>query len=116
MTLPAEYVKQRTLKITTKGRKTGNPHTVTIWFGVDEKGRMFVASLRNRDWVKNILANPEVEIKVKDLSRRMKAYVVESEEDKQTVQQLWRKKYGLLARLLRLPRKDGIIFELKQQQ
>jgi len=111
---PNNYVKERTLRITTRGRKTGKPHTVTIWFGADDKGRMFVSSLRKRDWVKNILANPEVEVTIKGVTRKMRAAVVESEEDKQLIRSIWRKKYGLMSRIMRLPREDGISFELKE--
>ncbi|MDJ0269613.1 MAG: hypothetical protein NXY59_03505 [Aigarchaeota archaeon] len=49
---PLNYTKQRTMKITTKGRKTRKHHTVTVWFGVDDEGRLFVSSLRNRDWLR----------------------------------------------------------------
>ncbi|MEM4494575.1 MAG: nitroreductase family deazaflavin-dependent oxidoreductase [Candidatus Caldarchaeum sp.] len=111
---PPNYTKEKTLKITTRGRKTGKPHTVTIWFGVDDNGRMFVSSLRSRDWVKNILANPEVEVSVKGITRKMRAVIVESEEDKQLISSIWRRKYGLMARIMRLPRDDGISFELKE--
>ncbi|GBC69670.1 hypothetical protein HRbin01_01372 [archaeon HR01] len=110
---PLNYTKERTMKITTRGRKTGKPHTVTIWFGVDENGRMFVSSLRNRDWVKNILANPEVEVAIKGVTRRMRAVKVESEEDKQLIRSIWGRKYGLMATILRLPREDGVSFELR---
>ena len=110
---PPNYTKERTMKITTRGRKTGKPHTVTIWFGVDENGRMFVSSLRNRDWVKNILANPDVEVAIKGVTRRMRAVKVESEEDKQLIRSIWGRKYGLMARILRLPREDGVSFELR---
>jgi hypothetical protein len=59
------YVGERTIKITTYGRRTGRPHTVTVWFGVSPEGRVFVSSLRTRDWVKNLLANPRAESRLK---------------------------------------------------
>jgi deazaflavin-dependent oxidoreductase (nitroreductase family) len=111
---PPGFESERTLKITTSGRVTGNPHTVTVWFGVDQAGRIFVSSLRNRDWVKNILAHPEVWVSIKGVTRRMRAFRVESEEDEQLIRRLWRKKYGIMAWIMRLPRRDGVSFELRE--
>jgi hypothetical protein len=74
---------------------------------------MFVSSLRKRDWILNILANPEVEVTIKGVTRRMRAIVVESEEDKRLISRIWRKKYGIMAKIMRLPREDGISFELE---
>lgn len=102
------------MKLTTRGRRTGRPHTVTVWFGVDDRGRLFVSSVRDRDWVRNLIANPEVDVTVRGVKRRMVAVPVESEEDRRLVAELWRRKYGLLARLMRLPRDDGISFELRE--
>lgn len=112
--LPENYKKERTLKIATVGRKTGRIHKVKVWFGVDEKGRLFLSSLPSRDWVKNVLKNPDVEITIKDKTYKMRAIKVEDEDTKNTVKTIWRKKYGMMARIMRLPRKNGIIFELKE--
>ncbi len=111
---PLNFSSQKTLKITTRGRRTGRPHTVKVWFGVDEKGRIFVSSVRDRDWVKNILVNPEVLVTIKDVTVRMKAVEVESREDIEVIKKLWKKKYGLTAMIMRMPRKDGVSFELKE--
>ncbi len=51
-----------TCRITTRGRKTGRPHAVTIWFVVGaEEQRVYLGTLRmGRDWPRNVAANPEV--------------------------------------------------------
>jgi deazaflavin-dependent oxidoreductase (nitroreductase family) len=110
--LLAKYAGERTIRITTYGRRTGRPHTVTVWFGVSPQGRVFVSSLRTRDWVKNLLANPRAEVEVKGVKVKVRAVPVESQEDKQLVKEIWKRKYGLLSRLMRLPREDGVSFEL----
>jgi len=47
--------------ITTIGRKTGNPHTVEIWFMEHESAYYVCSGQReNADFVKNILNNPAV--------------------------------------------------------
>jgi deazaflavin-dependent oxidoreductase (nitroreductase family) len=59
-----EQVKQalerdRTIDITTTGRKTGNPRRKEIWFhNVD--GRLYLTGTPgHRDWYANLLAHPE---------------------------------------------------------
>jgi deazaflavin-dependent oxidoreductase (nitroreductase family) len=111
-----KYAGERTIKMTTYGRRTGRPHTVIIWFGVSPQGRVFVSSLRTRDWVKNLLANPRAEVEVKDVKVKVRAVPVESQDDQQLVKEIWRRKYGLLSRLMRLPREDGISFELVEEE
>jgi deazaflavin-dependent oxidoreductase (nitroreductase family) len=51
--------------LTTTGRRTGNPHTIEIWFGMPEDGRaVFVLSGGGdgSDWVRNLIANPSVAV------------------------------------------------------
>lgn len=49
--------------LTTIGRRTGRPHRIEIWFGVDG-GRLYLLSGgRDRsDWVRNLHANPQVTV------------------------------------------------------
>jgi deazaflavin-dependent oxidoreductase (nitroreductase family) len=50
--------------ITTKGRRTGRPHTIEIWFGIHE-GTLYVLSGGSRsDWLLNLKADPEVTIRL----------------------------------------------------
>ena len=55
----------RSLKLTTTGRRSGKPHTVTLWF-VPHQGRIYVSTndFQRRDWCRNILACPEVRVVV----------------------------------------------------
>ena len=64
-------VKDRsTARITTRGRKTDRPHTVTIWFVV-EGSTIYVATLNaRRDWVRNLAKNPNVELEVDGINIR----------------------------------------------
>jgi F420H(2)-dependent quinone reductase len=56
-------VKDRgTCRITTRGRRTGKPHTRTIWFVV-ENTVLYLGTLNaRRDWVRNAQKNPDVEL------------------------------------------------------
>lgn len=53
--------------LTTIGRRSGGPHRIEIWFGVDD-GRMYLlAGGRERaDWVRNLRANPWVTVELGD--------------------------------------------------
>lgn len=64
--------------ITTTGRRSGNPHTIEIWFAV-AGGRVYVLSGgRDRsDWVRNIEAHPTVGLRIGDRDWIARAYVVE---------------------------------------
>ena len=51
--------------IVTTGRRTGTPHEIEIWFGV-HGGTMYLISGNGpgADWYRNLLAHPEVVVKL----------------------------------------------------
>jgi len=53
------------LYLTTTGRRTGLPREIEIWF-TEREGRFYlIAEHRERtNWVRNILANPRVKVRV----------------------------------------------------
>jgi deazaflavin-dependent oxidoreductase (nitroreductase family) len=69
--------------LTTRGRRTGNPHEIEIWFGA-ANGRLYMLSGggRRADWVRNLEIAPEVTIRIGDEARAGRArFVVDPEED-----------------------------------
>ncbi len=51
--------------LTTKGRKSGQPHRIEIWFGIDGERIFIMSGGRERsDWVKNLKADPAVSIEI----------------------------------------------------
>lgn len=80
-----------TLRITTRGRRTGKSHTVPIWFAVDGTALYLGTLNAKRDWVKNLRKSPEVTLDVADLSLRGRASAV-------TDPALEKRIHGLLAR------------------
>ena len=101
------YEKQATLKITTVGRRTGQKHQVTIQFVADD-GRL-IATTRDsrRDWVRNVLKNPAVEVTIGGVTRKMTASVLRSDSEQATARNLYQKKYPLA----RLSQKVGSLFK-----
>lgn len=113
---PAGYERKSRLTLTTIGRRTGKRHVVRIDFVVHE-GRLFVTGANDkRDWMRNVLKNPVVEATIDEVSRRVRAEAVDSEELRATIEQLYRKKYPWASRLLRLARKGALVFELKKTE
>ena len=51
--------------LTTRGRVTGTPHTIEIWFADTDHTVYMLSGGRDRsDWVRNILANGEASIRI----------------------------------------------------
>jgi len=58
------YARRSTVRLTTRGRRSGRPHTVTIWFVVADQRRLYVQHARGptSDWFKNLRQNPAVDV------------------------------------------------------
>lgn len=103
---PSGYEKEKTLRISTVGRKTGRIHTTAIWFAVDKDGRFYIATRdRRRDWVRNAKRTPLVDITIRNVTRKMRLVPLKSDLEKNHVAALYRKKY-LLARVAGLFGRD----------
>ena len=74
----AAYTKQSTLRLTTTGRKSGEPRAVKVWFVVMDAQRIAVQHVRGSDanWYRNLVKNPNVEIDLGDGPLRARATVV----------------------------------------
>lgn len=56
--------RRRTVQLTTRGRKTGQPRTVRVWYVQTAPDALCVqhSSAAPAHWYKNLLANPEVSV------------------------------------------------------
>jgi deazaflavin-dependent oxidoreductase (nitroreductase family) len=55
---------QKNILISTKGRKTGNPHEVELWFALAD-GKLYLSHEGEKpDWMKNLAENPGVSAKI----------------------------------------------------
>ena len=84
-----------TLRITTRGRKSGKRHSVPIWFVVDRTRIVFGTLNIERDWVRNAKKTPEVELEVGDLQLRGRFSVVAETAPATEVRRLIGGKYWL---------------------
>lgn len=63
--LLAQYREEDYCYLTTKGRVTGKPHEIEIWFGLNDRTIYLLSEGRERsDWVKNLLKNPAVNVRM----------------------------------------------------
>lgn len=67
--------------LTTKGRRTGQPHRIEIWYA-DDGDTLYLLSGggRSSDWVQNLLADPTVEVEIEGDTRPAQGRLVEGEE------------------------------------
>ena len=86
------------LYLTTTGRVTGRPREIEIWF-VESEGKFYILAehFHKAQWVKNILRDPRVRVRVAGRSFEATARVLDEKKDSalwKLVQSLEREKYG----------------------
>ena len=60
-----QLAKEEYCYLTTRGRKTGNPHEIEIWFCVHENSLYLLSGgMDKSDWVKNFLKDPNVTVRI----------------------------------------------------
>ena len=60
----AKVRSQKFIHLTTKGRKTGRPHTVELWFALGE-GKVYLSHEGSEtDWMKNLKQNGQVSFEI----------------------------------------------------
>ena len=91
----AKVRSQKFIHLTTKGRKTGRPHTVELWFATDE-GKVYLSHEgEETDWMKNLKQNGEVSFEIGGEKFTGKGHYVEnSDEAGRCKVTLYEKYYG----------------------
>jgi deazaflavin-dependent oxidoreductase (nitroreductase family) len=93
---PSDHAAEDYCYLTTTGRVTGQPHTIEIWFAAYAGAVYLMAGGRDTsDWVRNVVAHPEVRLQIGDHDWDARARVVDAgtEEDAR-VRPLLREKYA----------------------
>lgn len=82
-------------RLTTKGRRTGAPRQIAIWFAATEDHLYLLAGGREQaHWVRNLQADPKVRVSIRDRTFEGRARVVEGTDDDPTARQALGAKYG----------------------
>ena len=92
--LPAVNGDEPFCYLETVGRVSGRPHTVEMWFAVDGQTIYLMSGGRDRsDWVKNLVQQPRVRVRVGAVTYAGTAGVVEGTPDEQPARQALAAKY-----------------------
>ena len=70
----------------TTGRVSGAPHRIEIWFVLQgETVYLLSGGVERSDWVRNLMASPEVVLELGDRRRATRARVIEPDTDEDAV-------------------------------
>jgi deazaflavin-dependent oxidoreductase (nitroreductase family) len=80
--------------LTTRGRRSGSPHRIEIWFALSD-ARVYLLSGGgdHSDWVRNVMISPEVVVEIGDLKRTTRAHIVSDPEEDAKARHLLVEKY-----------------------
>lgn len=81
--------------VTTTGRRSGNPHTIEIWFA-QHGGRVYLLSGggEGSDWVKNLRIHPTVGVRIGERDMICQASVIEDDAEDDLARRLLLEKYA----------------------
>ena len=86
---------EKYIYLTTKGRKTGKPHTVELWFAITGNKVYLSHEGAYTDYMKNILENNRVEFKIGKILFKGNAQIAKSGDPFETGKHaLYLKYYG----------------------
>jgi deazaflavin-dependent oxidoreductase (nitroreductase family) len=81
--------------LTTTGRVSGNPHEIEIWFGHNDNTLYLLSGGMDRsDWVRNIIKNPAVKVKVAKKTFNATARIVTDEAEEIMARNMIADKYN----------------------
>jgi len=90
-----ELSKEAYCYLTTKGRNSGNLHEIEIWFGVDGNTLYLLSGGREcSDWVKNLLKDPNVTVRIGRHTFGGVARIVDDEEKDEMARAMLADKYS----------------------
>jgi deazaflavin-dependent oxidoreductase (nitroreductase family) len=90
----APYVDEENCYLTTVGRRTGRPHEIEIWFGVVDGGLALISGNGpTADWFRNLVATPDVMVRVRGEERHGVARVVIDPAERRRIGEVMGAKY-----------------------
>ena len=90
----ARLQKEEYCYVTTTGRITGKPHQIEIWFGLKDNTVYLLSGNKDKsDWVKNLLKNPSITVKIARKVFNATARIVADEEEEMMARNMLADKY-----------------------
>jgi deazaflavin-dependent oxidoreductase (nitroreductase family) len=82
--------------LTTTGRRTGRPHRIEIWFASGGAGTLYLLAGggHESDWVRNLVADPDVVVEVGSSVRHGRARVLGDGAESERARTLVHAKYA----------------------
>lgn len=95
MTAPPEWTGNEDFAyLTTRGRRSGRDHTIEIWFGLEgDTAYMLAGGGRRADWVRNVVVEPTVTLRIADRTVSAGARVVTDPNEDARARELLAAKY-----------------------
>lgn len=80
--------------LSTRGRRTGRPHTIEIWFGVGDGTVYLLSGGGDRsDWVRNLRADPRATLRVGDVETVVRAREIRDDQEEAAARRFLAAKY-----------------------
>ena len=79
--------------LTTTGRVSGRPYEIEIWFGAQNNSLYLLSGSEKSDWVRNLLKDPAVTVRITNHTFRGTARVVKDKEEERSARYLVAEKY-----------------------
>jgi deazaflavin-dependent oxidoreductase (nitroreductase family) len=79
--------------LTTTGRVTGRPHEIEIWFVVQNDTLYLLSGDESSDWVKNLLKNPSVIVRIAKHTFTGSARIVKESQEEMVLRNMLADKY-----------------------
>ena len=92
--MPPDAVDDDFCYLTTRGRSTGKPHEIEIWFAADRDTLYMLSGGRDRsDWIRNLVADSTVTVRVGGATFAATARVVDDPDEARRARTLVFDKY-----------------------
>jgi len=91
--LLARLAKEDYCYLTTTGRVTGKPHEIEIWFGVQNSSIYLMSGDHKSDWVKNLLKDPNVTMRIAKQHFKGTARIMKNEQEEVMARNMLADKY-----------------------
>ena len=93
-TLLAGLTREEYCYLTTTGRVSGKPHQIEIWFGLHDNSLYLLSGgMDKSDWVKNLIEDPSVTVRVAKHNFHARARVVTDEKEETMARYMLAEKY-----------------------
>ncbi len=108
------FDREQYLYLTTRGRKSGLPREIEIWFTCHDERFYLIAEYPTSHWVRNLQAHPEAQVRVAGENFTTQSRIVSNDTDAElhrAIADLSRQKYGwgegTIIELIRQTREPG---------